>query len=153
MVSRMKKTKPKMSKRRIQGKGKIRNWLKKANKALKKYKVLSRGAKLYGKTPLPGAYIASRLGDVASNLGYGRKKGRGVRLSGNGVRLSGNGIGMRGNGTIMTGRGCFVGARPPLRKGMGCFVGARPVRKIGNGCFVGARPVRKIGGRSQMMAY
>jgi len=133
MVSRMKKTKPKMSKRRIQGKGKIRNWLKKANKALRKYKVLSRGAKLYGKTPLPGAYIASRLGDVASNLGYGRKKGRGTTLAGNGVRLS------RGRGTIMTGRGCFVGARP--------------VRKIGNGCFVGARPVRKIGGRSQMMAY
>ena len=41
MVSRMKKkTKPQMSKRRIQGKGKIRNWLKKANKALKKYKTI-----------------------------------------------------------------------------------------------------------------
>ena len=140
MVSRMKKkTKPQMSKRRIQGKGKIRNWLKKANKALKKYKVLSRAGKLYGKTPLPGAYYAGKLGDVASRLGYGRKKANGVRLSGNGVRLSGNGIGMQGRGTIMRGSGCFVGARPPLRKGMGCFVGARPVRKIG--------------GRAQMMAY
>ena len=141
MVSRMKKTKPKMSKRRIQGKGKIRNWLKKANKALRKYKVLSRAGKLYGKTPLPGAYYAGRLGDMAGRLGYGRKKkGLGTTLAGNGVRLSrGNGIGMQGGRGIMTGRGCFVGARPPLRKG--------------KGCFVGARPVRKIGGRSQMMAY
>ena len=117
MVSRMKnKTKPKMSKRRIQGKGKIRNWLKKANAALKKYKVLSRAGKLYGKTPLPGSYYAGRLGDMAGRLGYGRKKGRGVRLAGDGVGLAGNGVRLSrmGRGTIMRGGRCKIGGRAQM---------------------------------------
>jgi hypothetical protein len=66
--------------RRMRGRG-VREILKRANAFLKKHKIVSRGASAIGSF-LPEKYkgIANKVGGVATALGYGRRRYRGMGL-------------------------------------------------------------------------
>ena len=48
--------------------------LKKANNFLKKTKIISTIGKTYGSTGGPGSATIGRVGNIAGNLGYGKKR-------------------------------------------------------------------------------
>ena len=83
--------------RRMRGKGKFLDFLKKAGSFLKKHKIISRGLK--GVAPMLGPKfgpLAGAAGGVAGQLGLG-KRGGALRLAGArrgyGLRLAGGRIG------------------------------------------------------------
>lgn len=73
----------------------IRNWLRKANKFLKKHKVLSRISGMYGKygkdLGLPGTQYATIGSKLFKRAGYGlARSGGSLRRSGGALRRSGS---------------------------------------------------------------
>ena len=73
------------SRRRMRGRGKVMDFLKKAAGFLKKHTIVSRVANgLAGVLPAQYSSIASGVGKAAGAVGYGRRRryGRGLRLAG-----------------------------------------------------------------------
>ena len=72
--------------RRMRGRGKIMDFLRKAGNFLKKNKIVSRVANgLASVLPPQYAGIAKSVGTAAGSIGYGRRRrryGRGLRLAG-----------------------------------------------------------------------
>lgn len=81
--------------RRMRGRGKIGDFLKKVTGFLKKHKILSVGAQQLA--PVLGKYggTVSSLGKLARQSGYG-SKGKGLRLAGSGLSLAGGGLSLAG---------------------------------------------------------
>ena len=67
-----------MQVRRLRGYGFL-NFIKKANKFLKKTHAISRVGKFLGSQGLP---YAGKIGSAASSVGYGRRRGAGLQLPG-----------------------------------------------------------------------
>jgi hypothetical protein len=75
----------KVARRTLKGRGRILDWLKRANTHLRKTKMLSKLGSRYGKSGLPYAGSVGTAAGIAQSLGYGRRraiKGRGLRLAG-----------------------------------------------------------------------
>ena len=82
--------------RRLRGRGKFMDFIRKAGSFLKKHKIISRGLK--GVAPMLGPKfggIAGTAGTIASQLGLGKRRGGSLRLPGGALRLSGGRIGRR----------------------------------------------------------
>jgi hypothetical protein len=81
------------------GKGKIWDSITKAvmkiGRFLKKSKILSTAGSLYAKSGLPYAEVVGKSADVASRLGYGKRrrrlKGKGLARAGGGLKRAGAG--------------------------------------------------------------
>ena len=101
--------------RRMRGKGffkNLYNFGKKANRFLRKTKIVSRVGKALGMAGVP---YAGKIASTAGALGYGKKRrrrvvrrrrrGRGVTLAGGGIRLAGGRYGKkksyRGRGRVI----------------------------------------------------
>ena len=86
--------KKRMVRRRKTGRG-IGSWLKKGIKSVgryvKKNKLLSKGAKLYGSSGLFGSNVAGKSAKYLKMAGYGKKKGGGLGRAGGGLRRAGAG--------------------------------------------------------------
>ena len=80
------KTTRKGGKRRMRGRGKVMDFLRKAAGFLKRNKIVSRVANgLASVLPPQYAGIAKSVGAAAGSIGYGRRRrrfGRGLRLAG-----------------------------------------------------------------------
>ena len=78
--------------KRVKGRGPrlraIGKFLSKAHTFIRKHRLISRGAKMAGQHERFKKY-ADPIGKVAGNLGYGRRKGYGLKLSGSGLSLAG----------------------------------------------------------------
>lgn len=59
------------------------DFLKKANRWLRKSKIISKVGRALGDSGIP---YASKIGDIAGKLGYGRRRGGALRLAGAGRR-------------------------------------------------------------------
>ena len=68
--------------RKLRGRG-FMNFLSKANSFLKNSKLVSGVGSALGAMGVP---YASQIGSVAGSLGYGRRRGYGLRLAGAGYR-------------------------------------------------------------------
>jgi hypothetical protein len=82
-------------KKRMKGGGpKLRAWLVKANKYLRKTQAISKLGDAYGSTGLPYAANVKKASSIAKTLGYGNKS-RPRRYIGSGLRIAGSGRRMR----------------------------------------------------------
>jgi hypothetical protein len=81
-----------MRHRRTKGRGPrltaIKNFLTKAHSFVRKHKLVSRGANLAAKHDRFKPY-AEPIAKYASKMGYGRKRGYGLKLAGGGLGLAG----------------------------------------------------------------
>ena len=70
--------------------GSLPPWLRSVGDFLKKHSIISRGANALAGI-LPGAWgtAAGAVGKVASSVGYGRRKGRGLRAGGSALTMAG----------------------------------------------------------------
>ena len=76
--------------RRMRGRGKVMDFLRKAGNFLKKNKIVSRVANgLASVLPPQYAGIAKSVGTAAGSIGYGRHRRRHHRMRGHGLRLAG----------------------------------------------------------------
>ena len=93
--------------RRMYGRGKtwnkIKNWLSGANRWLRKNKILSGLAGVYGKTGLPFAQNVGYAGEAGKILGYGKKRVR-MRRSTRGRGLYATGGSLKPVGGAMASR-------------------------------------------------
>jgi hypothetical protein len=113
-----KKTKKRVVKRRVRrrvkGKGifgDIKKGIMKAGRFLKKHKVISRGANIWGKAGLPFAEQAKKVGKYAGKAGFGmRKKAPYRKIKGGGLRQSGGNLGRAGGALVRAGR------KAPIRR-------------------------------------
>ena len=71
--------------RRQRGRG-IMDFLGRAKDFLQKSKLVSTVGNALGAAGVP---LAGQIGSVASRFGYGRKRGRGLRLAGRGIGIAG----------------------------------------------------------------
>ena len=69
--------------RRMRGRG-LMSFLGKANRFLRRSKLVSTVGSALGAAAVP---FASQIGSVANRLGYGRKRGSGLNLAGAGRRM------------------------------------------------------------------
>jgi hypothetical protein len=67
--------------RRRSGRGKVLDWLKKAEKSLRGSKFISRLGKAYGESGLPGSIYADKVSGVARKMGYGKRSTKALRLA------------------------------------------------------------------------
>lgn len=109
--------------RRMRGRGKtwnkIKNWLSGANSWLRKNKVLSGLAGVYGSTGLPYSQNVKYAGQAGKVLGYGRKRRVTMRRStrGRGLYATGSGLYATGGSLAPVGSGRYSGGAMVSRYG------------------------------------
>ena len=70
--------------------GALPKWLSDVGSFLKKHQIISRGANaLSGILPGPWGQAASTVGKAAGAIGYGRRRGRGLRTGGSALTMAG----------------------------------------------------------------
>ena len=67
--------------RRRSGRGKVLDWLKKAERSLRGSKFLSKLGKSYGESGLPGSMYADKVGGVFGKMGYGKRSTKALSLA------------------------------------------------------------------------
>ena len=83
--------------RRMRGRGKVFDWMKKAASWIKDKKLVSNISSVLAKSGVPYAEGVNR---IASSLGWGRRM-RSRRQAGGSLRMAGNGLTIGGSGRIV----------------------------------------------------
>ena len=92
----------KKSRRAMRGRGALWDYLSKAHSFIKKHKLISTAAKAYSTTPYSYASEIGKIGNLAAQMGYGRKKR--VRMVGSSLKPAGGALMPTGSGYKRGGR-------------------------------------------------